>query len=387
MNISKRIKSIVPFEESMFSEGGQHIKKLYSKTNILFYLAILSIATLTVFISFTKVNIVVSSRGLIKSNLEETKITSTSSGIILASYIQENNNVDRGDTLIVIDFSFYDKQLTLTNNRILRIDSLLSDLNFLLGAPNKKHALKSQLLEIESLKYRNQRESLSQNLKQALINFERNKTLHDNQVISDLVFEEFLFKKIEAENSIKLFESTQLSEWSNSFSSLNEEKNNLLGRLNELRIKKSHCFIVSPLSGIVKNFEGIYTGSFVNENQIICRVTPTSNLLAEIYVSPRDIGLIEEGMAINLKVDAYNYNQWGILEGKVDQIFDDTKRINNSHFYVIKCSTNDNFLELSNGRKGYLKKGMTVEARFLITSRTIIELITDDINDWLNPTI
>ena len=113
----------------------------------------------------------------------ETKITSTSSGIILTFYIQDNKNVELGDTLLVIDSSFYEKQLVLPTNRVSRIDTLLSDLDFLIDEPNKEHSFKSNLLRIKSRKYRSQLESLKQNLKQASINFERNKALHDEKVI------------------------------------------------------------------------------------------------------------------------------------------------------------------------------------------------------------
>ena len=95
----------------------------------------------------------------------------------------------------MIDSSFYEKQLVLPTNRVSRIDTLLSDLDFLIDEPNKEHSFKSNLLRIESRKYRSQLESLKQNLKQASINFERNKALHDEKVISDPVYEVSFFKK------------------------------------------------------------------------------------------------------------------------------------------------------------------------------------------------
>ena len=42
-------------------------------------------------------------------------------------------------------------------------------------------------------------------------------------------------------------------------------------------------------------------------------------------------------------------------------------------------------LQLRNGFTGRLKKGMTLQARFMVTERTLFQLLRDDVNDWLNP--
>ncbi len=43
------------------------------------------------------------------------------------------------------------------------------------------------------------------------------------------------------------------------------------------------------------------------------------------------------------------------------------------------------FLSLKNGYKGYLKKGMTVFARFVIAERTVMQLLVDKVDNWLRP--
>ena len=42
-------------------------------------------------------------------------------------------------------------------------------------------------------------------------------------------------------------------------------------------------------------------------------------------------------------------------------------------------------LKLNNGVKGELKKGMTFTSRFLITERTLYQLLYDKVDDWVNP--
>jgi len=43
-------------------------------------------------------------------------------------------------------------------------------------------------------------------------------------------------------------------------------------------------------------------------------------LIVESTISPNDIGLIKKNQTVKFQIDAFNYNQWGLLEGKVIDI-------------------------------------------------------------------
>lgn len=43
------------------------------------------------------------------------------------------------------------------------------------------------------------------------------------------------------------------------------------------------------------------------------------------------------------------------------------------------------YLKLKNGRVGRLKKGMTVSAHFMVTRRSLFDLLYQKIDDWANP--
>jgi len=38
---------------------------------------------------------------------------------------------------------------------------------------------------------------------------------------------------------------------------------------------------------------------------------------------PADIGLLHENQQVRIQVDAFNYNEWGMLEGRIIDISDD----------------------------------------------------------------
>lgn len=88
----------------------------------------------------------------------------------------------------------------------------------------------------------------------------------------------------------------------------------------------------------------------------------------------------------NVQVESFNYNEWGTLPGKVTEISSDflTDSQGNS-FYKVKCQMERNYLMLKSGQKGILKKGMTVSAHFMITRRSLFDLLYQKIDDWANP--
>ena len=91
-------------------------------------------------------------------------------------------------------------------------------------------------------------------------------------------------------------------------------------------------------------------------------------------------------MPVHLQIDAYNYNQWGLASGKVIEISNDILIMNDQPIFKVKCSLDQSFLSLKNGYKGNLKKGMTSQVRFIVTKRSLYQLLYDKMDDWINPT-
>ncbi len=71
--------------------------------------------------------------------------------------------------------------------------------------------------------------------------------------------------------------------------------------------------------------------------------------------------------------------------GKVASIDNDFTVINNEPAFKVRCVFNQSQLHLKNGYTGHLKKGLTLQANFIIANRTLWQLLFDNINDWINP--
>jgi multidrug efflux pump subunit AcrA (membrane-fusion protein) len=166
------------------------------------------------------------------------------------------------------------------------------------------------------------------------------------------------------------------------------ELRQLNGQEAELDEQKKQYILKAPIDGSVQNISGVQNGAYVFANQKIGEISPDSNLIAFCYIKPADIGLIKKGQEVRFQVDAFNYNQWGLVLGKVIDISDDIIVINNNQpVFKVKCQLSQNHLTLKNGYKGYLKKGMNFTARFKVTNRSLYQLLYDKVDDWVNPNV
>ncbi len=90
-------------------------------------------------------------------------------------------------------------------------------------------------------------------------------------------------------------------------------------------------------------------------------------------------------MPVNFQVDAFNYNEWGMIQGSVVEISNDFVMIQNQPLFRVRCKLNSTELKLKSGFTGKLKKGMTVRAVFVVARRSLMQLLYDNVDDWLNP--
>src|SRR5690606_14157758 len=128
-------------------------------------------------------------------------------------------------------------------------------------------------------------------------------------------------------------------------------------------------------------------GSMISVNEVLAEISPDSGLIAETYILPKDIGYLKVGTPVNLQIDAYDYNQWGMVGGQVQSISADIFTDREQPYFKVRCLLEKDSLSLRNGYQGKLHKGKTWQARFFITSRTLFQLLYDKVDDWLNPNV
>jgi len=332
---------------------------------------------------FIKVNVTIHGTGIIRPELEKTEIKTLCSGIVNWVGIKEGDFVFGGQEIITIAKEDLTSNLQLNKYQIEKLEIYIRDLKHLINLDFNK-----TLSEVYSREYQSFREKLQENKnkqQKAKREFERITPLFKNGLIAEKEYDDLKYQLSIVEKEYNTLKVDQLSAWQTrlenfkkNFKELENQKVILLKELEKYKI-------ISPVAGYIEHFKGIIKGVNVQAGQIIAVVSPDSGLIAEVYIAPKDIGLIHSEHKVLIQVDAFNYNQWGMLIGEINEISRDFILLNNQPVFRIKCNLKKNYLTLKNGYKGYLKKGMTFRARFFVTERTLFQLLFDKVDNWLNP--
>jgi len=210
------------------------------------------------------------------------------------------------------------------HTRIEEVTSFTHDLKVLIANPTQKENFLKTSFYAQSLQNFNQKliESRTKYLK-SKTDYERNSKLNEEKVIAAVDYENFKFEFDKAKNDLETIAENQQSTWQNELRVFEKELNDLKSQITQLEKEQESYSIIAPVSGTIQNMSGTHLGSNVFVNQELAQLSPDTTLLAEIYVSPSDIGMIQENMQVKIKIDAYDYNQWGFVTGFVKEISED----------------------------------------------------------------
>jgi len=377
-------KEILPFTSASL------IHERSARSGIIYNTVIIVLLLALAMLPFIYVDISVKCGAIIRPSAERGTIRSLVNGRIKKSLVTENLLVHKGDVLFTVESNVIDEKQHYLESRLHELTNFKNDLHILIASLTDATSLKTQKLKTSL--YQQAFSSYTQKWNDAQTRYlkmkrdhDRNDKLHAQNVISDSEFENFKFELDRATHDLELLRQSQLTEWENQLRTDEEELKSRQAELAQLKKEQENLIIKAPVSGTIQTREGIYTGSMVFSNQDLALISPDTSLIVEAYVSPNDIGLLREKMPVRFQIDAFNYNQWGLATGNVSEISNDIQIINEKPVFKIKCILDKDYLTLKSGYKGYLKKGMTLQARFIVTKRSLWQLLYDKVDDWVNP--
>ena len=359
------------------------IAKNKTKSISIYFAVVLGVLVFLALLPIIKVDISSQSRGMVRSTTDNVPLTSVVNGKVAFVNLKNNFVVLKGDTLVQLTLDNLDTERATNLKLSNTIQNQIQDLS--LVVLGKSNLLKTPEIQQEWISYSSKSAELLSKIAQAKIVYDRNKALYDKGVIAKAEFEKYSFDFTYAQQALSGLEKNQRSVWQNKKRELEEQLQNLNGTLQKIKVEAKNYIITAPLSGTVENFSGIQVGSFLNASQPIASISAVDQLIVESTVSPNDIGLIHNNQKVKFQLDAFNYNQWGLLEGKVIDIDRNITIQENQTFFKVRCALNSTAMQLQSGYKTQISKGMTLTTRYMITRRSLYDLLFDKVDDWLNP--
>ncbi len=106
---------------------------------------------------------------------------------------------------------------------------------------------------------------------------------------------------------------------------LEDDLSSQLHKLEERRSVLEHTELVAPVAGIVKFLRVNTVGGVLRAGDELMQLSPTDGeMVIEAKINPVDIGQLELGLPVQVKLDAFDFSVYGMLLGKLIYISSDT---------------------------------------------------------------
>lgn len=149
-------------------------------------------------------------------------------------------------------------------------------------------------------------------------------------------------------------------------------------------------FCVQAQAGVVKDLATHTTGTVAAPGTILMTLVPVDEpLVAEVWVSNDDVGFVREGQPVKLKFSTFQFQKYGMLEGRVRQVSADASENQNSAVTSVEIGRNRSAMPLTyktivqmntqdltaQNVRYALAPGMQVAAEIHLGTRTVLEYL------------
>ncbi len=151
-------------------------------------------------------------------------------------------------------------------------------------------------------------------------------------------------------------------------------------RISQTELNYQYQKLHAPTDGIVFDLQA--GPKFVaNPTQELLKIVPNGDqLIAEVFITNRDIGFVRENMKVDVRIDTFPFSEFGDIKGEVIWIGSDALPPDETYqFYRFPAKIRLDSQQLNiKGRKISLQSGMSISANIKVREdRTVLSLITD----------
>lgn len=338
------------------------INFLNGKTTYLYIIIILFAISFIASLPFIHTDISIKSTGITRPLTERTEVKPIITGIIDTIFYNEGDKVNKDVVILRLKDPNTKGKVILNRFEIYHREQFIHDLNILTTSLELETStidkLTAPLYKQQFSKFTNQKQNLVASINKAKKELDINTPLAKDKIISGKEFFDIQINYQKLQASYKAFEQEQLSSWQQDLARYNLELSQYKQALSVVNTDASYYIVKAPTSGIIQGINTRYQGGLLQANETLCTISPEGDLIGECYVPTRDIGLLKVGQPVRYQMEAFDYNYFGVLTGKVATIDNDFTVINNTPVFKVRCSFDSTQLHLKNGFTGKLKKGL-----------------------------
>jgi len=160
-----------------------------------------------------------------------------------------------------------------------------------------------------------------------------------------------------------------------------EELGSILQSVAQRQDALNHTELRAPLSGVIKDVRFTTLGAVIKSSEEVMQIVPSEDdLLIEVKVRPQDIAHLKPGLPANVKIDAYDYTIYGIMDGTLlylspDTLDEDIKQNEQPYYRALIKSTGKHFTGRPD-EKIEIQPGMTATVDIITGRNTVLKYLT-----------
>jgi multidrug resistance efflux pump len=321
--------------------------------------------------------------------MERTEIKSMQSGIIDSVFYKEGQLVAKDSVVARLQNNDFRSKSILNKYELTQRKQYIHDLQLLANAGDRINgiaaSLQSPVYQQQITRFLYQKAEQETSLKKVKNVLRIDSTLAAEKVIAPKEIFDKVVENDKLQAAYYAFRTDQVSTWQQDLAKYRLELSQFEAQQQQLTQGQKQYEIRAPISGVIQGINNRYDGGFIQVGETLCIISPETNLVAECYAPTQDIGLLKKNQPAKFQIDAFDYNYFGIVTGKITNIDNDYTLTDNKPVFKVRCWLDSSQLRLKNGFTGHLKKGLTLQARFMVARRSAWQLLFDKVNDWLNP--
>lgn len=173
----------------------------------------------------------------------------------------------------------------------------------------------------------------------------------------------------------------QLKDLQTQIAGLQSEMAQTESQIISIKLQIQQRIVRSPINGVIYELPIKKPGAVVQPGQRIAQVAPKNvGFVLKAQMPSQDSGFLKVGMPVKVKFDAYPFQEYGIVQGKVSWISPDSKvsqtAVGNIETFELEIALEQQYVQ--NGDKRIpLTAGQTANAEVIIRQRRVIDFVLD----------
>jgi hemolysin D len=148
-------------------------------------------------------------------------------------------------------------------------------------------------------------------------------------------------------------------------------------QIQALQLQLQQTQVTVPVAGTIFELPVVQPGAVVQPGQMLASIAPKdAPLVLRAQLPSSESGFVKVGLPVKVKFDAYPFQEYGIVAGKVRWVSPDSKLRGNQEVFDVEIELSQTFIQ-AGSKTLPLTPGQTANAEIVIRQRRVIDFFLD----------